>query len=92
MEIPWNHHCSWGMTVCGFRGLPIPTNLCPHKHITKLLIIIHCNATQEIMSQLTSKISIIQETLAPTNKKDSTVNNNQDKICDIQLEVLNVYS
>ena len=44
------------------------------------------------MSQLTSKISIIQETLAPMNKKDSTVNNNQDKICDIQLEVLNVYS
>ena len=25
----WNHHCLWGINICGFCGLPLPHYLCP---------------------------------------------------------------
>ena len=34
-HILWNHHCSWGINVHGFRGLLLPTNLRPHECLTK---------------------------------------------------------
>ena len=30
--ILWNHHCSWGTNVRGFRGSLLPTNLRPNEH------------------------------------------------------------
>ena len=30
-NIPWNHHCLWGINLGGFCAFSLPQNLCPQQ-------------------------------------------------------------